>query len=60
MLNIFCLSEIEGGKTHVALYMIELYNYKTEDGKTMAFIEKKNLLIFIFWFWNARTESIVF
>lgn len=41
MLNIFCLSEIEGGKTHVALYMIELYNYKTEGGKTMAFIEKK-------------------
>lgn len=41
MLNIFCLSEIEGGRTHLALYMIELYNYKTEDGKRMAFIKKK-------------------
>lgn len=40
MLNIFCLSEIEGGRTHLALYMIELYNYKTEDGKRMAFIKK--------------------
>lgn len=42
----FCLSEI-GGKTHLALYMIELYNSETEGGKTMAFFEKKKKKLYI-------------
>lgn len=39
--------------------MIELYNYKTEDGKKMTLILKKSSF-FIFWFWNGRTKSVLF